>query len=216
MTRLPSIVSFGVIVLAAGSSRRMGTPKQLLPFKGKSLLARAVETALASGATATVVVLGAGAPRMREDISPYPVDVSVNERHEEGMAGSLAKGLGRMMERHPGVDGVVIMVCDQPGVTGDHLESLVKEQRSSGTAIVSTGYGDTHGVPALFHRSLFAELLQLKGDRGARSLIEAHAGQAGRIAFAEAAVDIDTPEAYQALTGAGAGASDFESENEGA
>jgi len=212
MTRLLPIASFGITVLAAGSSRRMGTPKQLLPFMGQSLLARAVETALASGAAATVVVLGAGAPRMTEEISRYPVDIFVNERHEEGMAGSLAKGLERMMERHPEVEGVVIMVCDQPGVTGDHLVNLVKEQRSSGMAIVSTAYGNTHGVPALFHRSLFAELLQLKGDHGARSLIEAHAAQAGRVAFPEAAVDIDTPEAYQALTGARGGASGFELE----
>jgi len=110
---------------------------------------------------------------------------------------------------------VVIMVCDQPCVTGDHLLNLVKEQQASGMAIISSQYGNTRGVPALFHRSLFGELLKLQGDRGARRIIEAHAERAGQVALPEGAVDIDTPEAYRALMEARGGAPGPEPEKKG-
>lgn len=194
------ISSFGVVVLAAGSSRRLGKAKQLLTFRGKSLLKRAVETALAARGEATVVVLGAEAPRMREEIRDCPVDVLINAQYENGMAGSLKGALRRIMKKYPDIDGVLITVCDQPFVTGAHLRNLVKTQRDCGKAIVSSHYGNTTwGVPALFHKSLFPHLLELRGDRGARSLIEAHREGSAWVPFPSGTSDIDTIEAYEAL-----------------
>lgn len=200
MVDQPQITSFGIVILAAGSSRRLGKPKQLLNFRGTSLLKRAVETALAAGGAATVVVLGAQAPLMQEEIREYPVDILINEGYENGMAGSLTGGLRLIITRHPDIDGVLIMVCDQPFVSPAHLRNLVNAQRDSRKAIVSSHYENTTwGVPALFHKTLFPPLLELQGDRGARSLIEAHADGSASVPFLPGAMDIDTAEAYEAL-----------------
>lgn len=187
----------GILLLAAGSSTRMGTPKQLLPFGGSTLLGRAAETALSAGAVATIVVLGTGDTRMREGLRGLPVDIFFNEHAGEGMAGSLAGGLRQLTTAHPEADGVLVMVCDQPFVSRAHLRALIDAQNRSGKRIAFSRYGLSGGVPALFHRDLFDALLRITGDRGAKRLINQYPEDSIPVSFPLGVVDIDTPEAYE-------------------
>ncbi len=193
------IDSCGIILLAAGSSHRLGTPKQLLPFKGVTLLQHAVSVAFAANAETTLVVLGANASRIKEEISEMPVDIVINKQYEEGMASSIKAGIQCMLKKYPHLNGLIMMVCDQPYVTPQHLRNLVDRQISSGAAIVASFYGNRKGVPAPFHQDLFHELLQLEGDTGARKKNEKHQHESASVAFPFGKTDIDTMEAYEAL-----------------
>lgn len=199
MAHQKKIASFGIVLPAAGSSQRLGKPKQLLAFRGKTLLKHAVETALAAGGVGTVVVIGAEATRMREELKDDPVEILVNQRYKQGMASSLTAGLRLIVEKYPDIDGALIMLCDQPFVSGEHLRKLVQVQHDSGKAIVSSYYQNRAGVPALFHKTLFSGLLQLQGDRGARELIEQYEDESERVPFEPGALDIDTSEAAEAM-----------------
>jgi molybdenum cofactor cytidylyltransferase len=169
------------IILAAGGSSRLGVAKQLLPFRGRTLLQHAIETARAACEQVRVVVN----PALR-DAAPG-VDVAVNEEWEEGMASSIRRGL-------EGVGGdVLLMVCDQPFVTSEHLRALI----AAGAPIAATGYRGIAGVPAFFAEPLLDELRGLRGDHGARRVIEKHG--AVTIRFEAAAFDVDTPADVQKL-----------------
>jgi molybdenum cofactor cytidylyltransferase len=183
------------VVLAAGSSRRMGKPKLLLRWGASSLLRRAVEAALAA-ADRVVVVVGPDPDRMREELAGLPVQVVVNPDHAQGLASSLRCGLRAL----PDAPAVLVTLADQPRVTGDHLRRLVEAYRTTGAPVVAASYAGTVGVPAVFRRDLFGELLSLQGDSGARPVIERHRDEAVLVPVPEAAVDVDTPEDWARLT----------------
>ena len=179
----------GVILLAAGGSRRLGTPKQLLQdSSGETLIVRAVQTALASACRPVGVVLGAAADTIRPVLDGLPVTVAVNPDWETGMAGSLQVGLAALGN----ADAALVMLCDQPGVTPALLNSLADAYQTTGHALVACEYGGTVGVPALFDRSLFPELLALRGEQGARRVIQSYAGPQSRVPFPEGLSDVDT------------------------
>ncbi len=179
----------GVIVLAAGGSRRLGTPKQLLrDASGETLITRAVQTAVASVCRPVVAVLGAAEDAIRPALDGLPVTVAVNPDWQTGMAGSLQVGLTALGE----VDAALVMLCDQPGVTQALLNSLVDTYHSTGHALIACEYGGTLGVPALFARSLFPELMALRGEQGARRILQSYAGPLARVPFAEGLSDVDT------------------------
>jgi len=188
----------GVIVLAAGGSARMGSPKQLLSYRGQTLLRRAAETALGSIGERVVVVIGSHAQRMREELDGLPVSVVENRDWRTGMSSSIRAGLEELASIDP--DGVVLMLCDQPFVTVELIDSLVVTQRQTGKLIVASSYEDVRGVPAFFSRELFPELMSLTADEGARRLIQNHPALVASINFPEASIDIDTPPKYQQLT----------------
>jgi CTP:molybdopterin cytidylyltransferase MocA len=189
----------GMLLLAAGESARLGKPKQLLPFKGSTLLRHAAEVALSVHAETTVVVLGAYASRMREEIMGMQVDVVMNEHYEQGMASSITRGLHAMLNSHPQLEGVLIMVCDQPYVNTVHLRTLIERQKVSGAAVVASFYKGRKGVPAFFHQDIFPELLALTGDVGARNIIEKYQEKTESVPFPLGDIDIDTPDRYETL-----------------
>lgn len=180
---------FACVVLAAGSSRRMGQPKLLLRLGGKTLLRRAVETALAV-CEEVVVVVGPEADRMREELCDLPVTVVENPDHALGLSTSLRRGIEAVAD----ADAVLLLLADQPALTPQHLQRLVETGRQTGARVVACAYRDTVGPPALFHRSLFGELRALKGDVGAKPVLEAHREEAVFVPLEEAALDVDTPE----------------------
>jgi molybdenum cofactor cytidylyltransferase len=197
-----SVRAVGVIVLAAGASRRMGEPKQLLRYGGESLLRRAVQAALGSRCRPVVVVLGARAEALGGEAAG--AQVAVNEEWAEGMSSSIRCGLRALDAATSGqVDAAILTLCDQPFVTSEVIERLVAAYEEERPALVASRYESggelTTGVPALFSRELFAELMGLRGAQGAKRVIMWHASEATVVSVPEASFDVDTPEDYRVL-----------------
>jgi molybdenum cofactor cytidylyltransferase len=185
--------SIAIIVLAAGESARMRLPKQLLPYKGKSLLRYTVDQALASKANNVLVVLGANASQIEKALHQTTVTVTINTHWTEGMGSSIRAGIAALSES---TEGAIISLCDQPFLTATVFDSLI-ESFNSGESITACEYDDSIGVPALFSRKYFPQLLKLRGEAGARRVIEMHKSDAAFIQFPQGSVDIDTPEDYR-------------------
>jgi molybdenum cofactor cytidylyltransferase len=191
--------SWGIVLLAAGTSSRLGKPKQLLSFNGSTLLRNAARAAISSEADSIAIVLGADAINNEDEVKDLPVDIVINKEYEKGMASSIVTGLHFLIKKYPALDGIVMMLCDQPFADAGHIRKLVDMHHTSGCPIVTSFYEGRKGVPAYFHKELFSELLQLKGDRGARDIIMKHGNESASVPFPLGAIDIDTPEEYEAL-----------------
>ena len=188
-----------LLLLAAGASRRMGRPKQLLPYHGRTLLRHAAETAVASGCVPMVLVTGALHEALVAEVVDLPVQAVYNAQWETGMASSIRAGLAALAASRP--VAVLIMLCDQPLLTPELLQQLVHQQRQTQAPIVAAAYGNTLGVPAVFDRTVLPELLKLTGQAGANRLIAGFGPAVGRVAFPAGLVDVDTPEDYEVLKG---------------
>jgi len=190
---MPPVASCAAIVLAAGASSRLGTPKQLLPYGGKALLVRTVEALLAAPVWPVVVVVGAQADRVRPLLAPYPVLTTYNEGWPEGMASSVRSGITTVQQFSSSVGAALLCVCDQPVLGTAQVLQLVTAAREGPDATVAARYAGRLGVPAVFPRARFAELAALTGDTGARGLLERSAGPVIGIDLPELAFDIDSP-----------------------
>ena len=193
----------GIVILAAGSSIRLGKPKQLLEYEGKSLLRRSVEAALECGCESVVVVLGSEADELAKELRDLPVSIALNDSWAEGISSSIKAGLIKLFDMDPHVAAVVVMLCDQPYVSEKSITSLVNTYRLSGKPIVAAEYDGVLGVPALFDRVMFDELMKLDGDAGARVVIRQNSSdKVAKVRAPEAAFDVDTPEDLQRLANA--------------
>ena len=186
-----------LLLLAAGASTRMGRPKQLLPYQGRTLLRHAAETAVASGCAPIALVTGALHEALVAEVSGLPIAVVHNPDWKTGMASSIRTGLVAVTTARPAA--VLIMLCDQPLVTPELLCQLVAQQRQTQAPIVAAAYGDTLGVPVVFAQTMLPELLQLQGQQGAGQLIASLGAAVGRVLFPTGLLDVDTPEQYAAL-----------------
>lgn len=184
--------SVGIAILAAGASTRMGRPKQLLCVEGETLIRRAVRTALATGYP-VMVIIGSGADAMKRELSGMPVSILENTEWREGIASSLRCAVRHLPE---GVGAILVMTIDQPLVTVDLLTSIMEEYAATSAPLVACRYAGTLGIPALYSRALFPDLLALSGDAGAKRIIEKRHREAHLIDFPGGAVDIDTPEGW--------------------
>ena len=189
-----------ILILAAGASRRLGQPKQLLRLGGQSLLERAVATAQGSHAAGVYVVLGAQATQILNSLPPLPVPVWVNPDWEAGMSSSLRLGLAQLTEITPPFDAVLVMLGDQPGLDSDALNRLMVCYEADPSRVVAADYGNKAGVPAIFPRACWPELMQLSGDKGARQWLARQGGAVRRIALGDLQ-DIDTWEDFQRAMG---------------
>jgi molybdenum cofactor cytidylyltransferase len=188
-------MSIAAVILAAGESRRLGKPKQLLVYRGESLLNRAIRLAQEAGALSVFAVLGAHFEIVSTSIEPTGATIIRNDRWEQGIASSIQAGLSAVNANAPQSSGVLLMGCDQPRLTAEHLRLLLDAFKgNASTSIVSSTYGGVRGVPAIFPRQAFSGLLTLSGDRGARSLIADPPCRVLTIPFAGGEVDIDSPE----------------------
>ncbi len=189
----------GVVVLAAGGSLRLGTPKQLLQFRGVSLLRNAAETAIASGCGPVVVVLGARADRLRLELDGLGVAIVENRDWRDGMGSSIRVGVEHLSDLETDVESILLTLCDQPLVTPDVLRSLVFRRHETRAPIVACAYGDTLGVPALFDAALADELACIPAERGARDLIASYGSRVASVHVPRAQVDVDTSADYARL-----------------
>jgi molybdenum cofactor cytidylyltransferase len=190
----------GAVVLAAGSSSRMGRPKQTLQYRGESLLRRAALAALGAGCRPVVVVTGAHAQLSRRVLEGLDVREVLNTLWETGMASSVRAGVEGLMRADADAEAAVLMLCDQPHVTAEIVSGLIKAYRATGSPVVASVYGGGFGVPALFGRALFAELLRLEGAAGAKQVIKRHSSEAHFLPFPGGEVDVDTPDDFSQLT----------------
>lgn len=194
----------GLVLLAAGEARRMGSPKQLLEVEGVPMLRRAAEAALMSRCAPVVVVCGAASGRVRKVLAGVRVDVVENPFWERGIGTSIRAGITALAGRD--VDAAIVAAADQPLVGSATFARLVGTYREGGVSIVASEYSGTVGVPALFDRSVFPALLALEPDQGCKGLILRYAGHSGcgrgllsRVSCPEASFDVDTPADYRRL-----------------
>ncbi len=183
------------LVLAAGASTRLGQPKQLLRYKGESLVERAVRIAREAGARSVFVVLGAQYQPIFQVLSAIdpPVRVLLNQVWQQGMGNSIA--LGAAAAERDGADDLLVLTCDQIHVTAEHLRLLVRVSRRD--HVVASDYAAHRGVPALFPEFSFHALQELRGDTGARDLLQKE--DVLSVPFPLGDVDIDTPEDLELL-----------------
>lgn len=145
------------------------------------------------------MVTGANAGPVKNELSNNKIVIADNKEWEEGMASSVRCGLNTLLEIARSTDAVIIMVCDQPFVTTQLLNDLLATQQETGKSIVTSFYENIPGPPALFHKIIFPELLGLKGDAGARKIVERHADKMTTVPFPKGIIDIDTAADYEAL-----------------
>ena len=183
------------IILGAGASRRLGEPKQLVRFRGETLLERAVRLAEEAGASPAITVLGAHFFEICQAIPQRNSIRVLNDRWQQGIASSIHAGLNALAAIKSATSGVLLLPCDQPRLTAEHLRALLEAFASNAeAAIVASRYAGTLGIPAIFPRSIFPRLLKLRGDQGARGLLVKPLCELIAVEFAGGEIDIDTPE----------------------
>ena len=179
------------LVLAAGSSTRMGRPKQLIRHRGTSLVSRAVDAAIGGGCDPVIAVLGANAEVVREEIGNRPVETVINADWGAGMAGSIRTGVQALAGR--AVGAALLLPCDQPHLEAALVRRILEAFDGRPGRMVACEYAGTIGIPVLFERSRFAELTRLSGDRGARAILDRHPQEVVRIGWPDGAHDVDRP-----------------------
>jgi molybdenum cofactor cytidylyltransferase len=184
------------LVLAAGPSRRLGRPKQLLVHEGRTLVERAVDTAEASGAEGVTVVVGAAAGAVAAPLAGRAVQLVASPRWADGMGASLAAGVAGLPAD---CEGALVLLCDQPRVAPEAIARMAAAWRREPDRVVAAAYGGTAGAPAIFPRRLFPALRALAGDGGARARAAAAGAAALLVPLPEAAFDVDDEAAAAAL-----------------
>jgi molybdenum cofactor cytidylyltransferase len=190
-----------IILLAAGSSSRMGQSKQLLEVHGIPLLLHSAKAALDCDAKSVNIVLGANELAHREIIRNLGVNVIPNHYWKSGMGSSIKAGLNYVVRKYSDTDAVIIMVCDQPAINATHLRKLTSAFKETGSPIVASSYSGTSGVPALFSRSFFSNILMLKDEQGAKKIVEQFPDQVHKVEFPQGSIDLDTREDYDRYIG---------------
>jgi molybdenum cofactor cytidylyltransferase len=188
-----------IIILAAGGSSRFGKTKQLVYFRGKTLLQHAIEQATDAGAETIVVVTGANADEISKQAKSEKTEIVFNKDWEQGMASGIVAGLKKAITLNNKIEKAIIAVCDQPFISSSLFQQLYQKQNESAKQIVASAYADTIGTPALFTQKYFDALMSLKGDEGAKKLLKRHSEDVATVDFPNGDIDIDTKEDYEKL-----------------
>src|SRR4051812_10963652 len=159
------------IILAAGSSSRLGQTKQLLEFEGVTLIERAITAARGGGCEPIVVVTGSNSPEIMRAIESEEIHIAANPEWKRGIGTSIRAGIQQLSALAPEIDGAVLLVCDQPFVSAKVMSGLMQLWNGGGNPIVASAYSGTLGVPALFAARCFDELLHLPDSSGAKPVI---------------------------------------------
>jgi molybdenum cofactor cytidylyltransferase len=200
----------GAVILAAGGSSRLGQPKQLLTFRGDTLVRRAVRAAAEAGCIPIVVIVGDAGDEIKQSLairdsriaSPSGREgvadprVVENAEWQSGIGTSIRRGLELLPKA---VEAVLLLTCDQPFLDAAIVRQLIAAQEDTGKPIVASSYANTLGVPALFDRSCFDALLALADDAGAKAFILSRRDEVALVPFWRGEIDIDTPEDLERL-----------------
>src|SRR6266576_3774033 len=151
--------NIGAVILAAGESSRLGQPKQLVQFRGKSLVSRAIDAAIEAGCSPITIVLGSDSKKIEDELAGTGVAIVINESWRAGIGTSIRAGAQNLLSQAPNLEAIVLLVCDQPFVDARVIKGLIELRQKTDKSIVASAYSGTLGVPALFDRSCFQELL---------------------------------------------------------
>jgi molybdenum cofactor cytidylyltransferase len=185
------------VVLAAGGSTRFGKSKQLAAFRGETFVRHIVAATVEAGCAPVVVVVGADAAQITPELNGLAASIAMHPQWSIGLGSSIGVGIQRLIDSAAEPDAAILLACDQPFVSAATLRQLIQLRLTSGKPIVASAYAATLGIPALFDRSCFPDLLQLKGDSGAKGIILSRQHDVAPFNFPAAAIDIDTPADYQ-------------------
>ncbi len=190
--------NISLVLLAAGQSSRLGTPKQLLQYQGKPLMQHTLDT-VKTLPVEIFCVLGAFVGEILKRVDVSGTHLIINENWNEGLASSIRCGLNDVLKINPETEAIILVLCDQPFLTTDILSQIIEKYHQTGQPIIHCLYGDTSGPPTLFHKSLFPNLMELKGGQGAKKVVDMFPDRRVYIDFPEGKMDIDTQEDYQQL-----------------
>ncbi|MCD2257745.1 nucleotidyltransferase family protein [Psychroserpens luteolus] len=182
-----------ILILAAGSSNRMGTAKQLLTIGHTTLIGKSIETALQSNAKEVFCVLGANAEKIRKSITSYNVDIIINTNYNNGLSSSIIAGLDHIENLN--FDAVLITLADQPRIDVNHLNVLIDSFNQNPSKISASDYQDNNGVPAIFPKTYFKQLKRLEGDKGAKNVLNSNNQNVIKV-NCNTLLDIDTQQDY--------------------
>lgn len=189
----------GIIILAAGNSSRLGRPKQLLKYKGKTLLDLVTAEALKIPTTPTVVVLGAYSKEILNHHTYLEIAYIVNPNWQTGISSSIAAGMSAIGNQSKEIENVIIAVADQVFITSKVFEKLLQKRKLSSKGIIASSYAETVGTPVLFSKKYFEKLLSLTGNTGAKSIVQLNMEDTEIIPFELGHIDIDTETDYNNL-----------------
>ncbi|MEJ2112437.1 MAG: nucleotidyltransferase family protein [Flavobacteriaceae bacterium] len=192
-------LNIAILILAAGESKRMGTPKQLLKWKNTTLLSNSIEVTKDISPN-IVVVLGANFEKINASINHYPIHILKNKSWKKGLGNSIAFGINHIKESHPNAEAVLILLGDQPLITSVYLNLMISEFIKEKNLIIASSYKDgKKGVPVLFDNFYFKELAQLSNDQGAKLLIKKYDDKVVSLNAEAMVSDIDSIEDYNNL-----------------
>lgn len=180
-----------VLIMAAGASRRLGQPKQLLEYKGETLIRRISSEAINANIGAVTVVTGYDHENFEKEISDLKLDVFFNKEWDEGLGASIRNGLKHILAKSPETNAILLTMSDQPLVDATHLKKLVNAYDASRSMIIASAYSSTFGVPVLIDRFYFDMLKELKGDEGGKKILANYIKNIVEIPFIDGKIDID-------------------------
>lgn len=180
-----------ILIMAAGASRRLGQPKQLVKYHGETLIRRICKEALKAKIGDITVVTGHDHEKVESEINDLEANIFFNEEWEEGLGASIRNGITNILDRKPETNAILLTMVDQPYVDGVQLQKLVGAYDPSRPMIIASAYSSTFGVPVLFDSTYFAEMQQLKGDEGGKKIFANYLKNIVEIPFIDGAVDID-------------------------
>ena len=188
-----------LLIMAAGASRRLGQPKQLVNYKGNSLIRRITKEAIKADIGNVTVVIGANNDAVKSEIQDLNAEIFLNNEWEEGLGASIRNGLSHVLKKNPVTQAILLMMVDQPFVESEHLQKLANAYDPTRPMIVASAYSSTFGVPVLFDKTYFKEILQLKGDEGGKKVFVKYIRQIVEIPFTEGSIDIDEKEDLKSI-----------------
>lgn len=194
--------SVAVVVLAAGGSTRLGQPKQLVVWRGRTLVEHAVDAALDAACGPVYVALGAHGVAIERVLGDRPLQTLHPPNWPDGLGSTIAASVSALRASLIPPRAILLCLADQPMLRGAHLDALVRAWHADQTPIVCSTYGATRGVPALFDASVHDELIALSGDRGARRVIACDPARVQAIPFPGGELDVDIPDDLAVLAAA--------------
>lgn len=196
---MPERSKVAIIILAAGSSKRLGYPKQLIKIDGETLILKMVKEAIHSKGKPVVVVLGSTYKLIQSEIENLNIEIVINQEWQFGIGSSIHAGIKFLKKKFPEVDGCLLMVCDQVFLRTVILDKLIQFFSSSNHGIVASKYADTFGVPVVFDKEYFDQLLKTPLNEGAKKIVMRYKELVKSIPFQEGIYDLDLPEDHKKL-----------------